>query len=311
MTIKRLATLVTCYNRKQKTLDGLKALFSQSALSELSLSVYLVDDGSTDGTADAVQAAYPQVILIKGNGNLFWNGGMRTAFAAALEQDYDYYLLLNDDMLLYPEALEVLLKASDEAVAQGYPRPIIVGSTCDPETGSLTYGGFVRESWWRPLRFLLVEPGDQIKRCDTVNGNCVLVPRSVAQVVGNLDPAFTHYIGDLDYGLRAQQRGCTVWIAPGYVGMCSQNLRPRSLTETVSDSPWYQQWKQIGQPKGLNFSEATLTPLNEWRVFAQRHAGLFWPVYWLFPYIRLLLIPFVSTVRQFQNRKHSSFDRGA
>jgi GT2 family glycosyltransferase len=139
----------------------------------------------------------------------------------------------------------------------------------------------------------------------------VLVPKSVAQVAGNLDPAFTHYIGDLDYGLRAQQRGCTVWIAPGYVGTCSQNLRPRSLTETVSDSPWHQQWKQIGQPKGLNFSEATLTPLNEWRVFAQRHAGLFWPVYWLFPYIRLLLIPFVSIVRQFQNRKHSSFDRGA
>jgi GT2 family glycosyltransferase len=300
MTIKSIATLITCYNRKQKTLDSLKALFSQTVFSQVALSIYLVDDGSTDGTAEAIQAAYPQVILIKGSGNLFWNGGMRTAFAAALEQDHDYYLWLNDDTSLYPEALKLLLSTSDEVIAQGHSRAIIVGSTQDSETGAFTYGGFLRGSWWRPLRFPQVEPGDKTKPCDTINGNCVLIPRSVAQVVGNLDPAFTHYMGDIDYGLRAQKQGCTVWIAPGYIGTCSENLRPRSLSETISDLPWYQQWKRIGQPKGLNFSEVTLTPLNEWKVFTQRHGGPLWPIYWLFPYIRVFLIPFVGIFRQLQ-----------
>jgi GT2 family glycosyltransferase len=301
-----IATLITCYNRKQKTLDSLKSLFSQSVCSQVSLSVYLVDDGSTDGTAAAVTEAYPQVTVIEGNGNLFWNGGMRMAFAAALDRDYDYYLWLNDDTLLYPEALKGMLQTADVLLTQGNSQAIVVGSTHDPQTSILTYGGMVRSSWYRPLRFPLVAPSDRPQRCDTLSGNCVLIPRAVARSVGNLDPAFTHYMGDLDYGLRTQQQGGTVWIAPGYIGTCSQNLRPSSWTQTSADAPWYQQWQRLGQPKGLNFSEVTLTPLDEWKVFAQRHAGPLWPVYWLFPYVRLLLLPFGSIFRQFKQIEPTS-----
>jgi GT2 family glycosyltransferase len=293
-----IAALMTCHNRKQKTLDSLKSLYSQSIGAQVSLAVYLVDDGSTDGTAAAVKECYPQVIPIQGDGNLFWNGGMRMAFAAALDRDYDYYLWLNDDTLLYPGAIAGLLQTADDVSAQGDDRAVIVGSTCDPETGLFTYGGLVRGHWYRPLRFPLVEPGDAPKRCDTLNGNCVLIPRSVAEVVGNLDPAFTHYMGDLDYGLRTQKQGCTVWIAPSYVGTCSQNLRPRNWTETISDLPWYRQWQRIWQPKGVNLIEVTLPPVAEWKIFAQRYAGPLWPVYWLFPYARLLLLPIVSMFRQ-------------
>jgi GT2 family glycosyltransferase len=295
-----IATLITCHNRKQKTLDSLNSLFTQNDRAEISLAVYLVDDGSTDGTAAAVKQAYPQTHLIQGDGNLFWNGGMRMAFAAALDRDYDYYLWLNDDTILYPNAVWELLQTSVEVLARGSSPAIIVGSTCDPETGIFTYGGMVRESWWRPLRFPFLKPGKEPKRCDTINGNCVLIPRAVVRVVGNLDPAFTHYMGDLDYGLRTQQQGCTVWIAPGYVGTCSQNLRPRNLTQTIADLPWYQQLLRVGQPKGLSLKEVTLSPLDEWQIFAQRHGGLLWPIYWVFPYLRLFLIPLASILRQFQ-----------
>lgn len=129
MAIKRIATLITCYNRKQKTLESLTALFSQSILTEISLSVYLVDDASTDGTAAAVKELYPQVIILKGDGTLFWNRGMRKAFAVALEQGYDYYLWLNDDTELYPNALLTLLQTSQQLTQQGEARAIVVGST--------------------------------------------------------------------------------------------------------------------------------------------------------------------------------------
>jgi GT2 family glycosyltransferase len=68
-----------------------------------------VDDGSTDDTATAVSQRFPQVKILQGTGSLFWNGGMRIAFAQALQHDYDYYLWLNDDTVLYPNALETLL----------------------------------------------------------------------------------------------------------------------------------------------------------------------------------------------------------
>ncbi len=299
MPNRTIATLITCHNRKQKTLDCLAALANQSA-STIALAIYLVDDGSTDGTAAAVSAAYPQVKLIQGDGNLFWNGGMRLAFATALELDYDYYLWLNDDTLLYPDALRILLETADRVAAQGRDPAAIVGSTCDPETGAFTYGGMVRDSWLRPLRFPQVRPGDEPIQCDTLNGNCVLIPRAVASVVGNLDPAFIHYMGDIDYGLRAKQQGCTVWIAPGYLGTCSQNVRPSNASETVVTTSWDRQLQQIGRPKGLNLSNVTLSSLAEWKAFSQRHAGPLWPIYWFSPYTRLLVSPIANLFRQFQ-----------
>jgi GT2 family glycosyltransferase len=296
MNRNRLAALLTCYNRKQKTLASLTALFDQQLPAEVTIDVYLVDDGSTDGTADAVRQSYPQVNILQGNGSLFWNGGMRQAFAEAIKQDYDYYLWLNDDTILYPNALSKLLETFHQLVEHGKHRAIVAGSTCDPHTGTLTYGGVRRRSRLRPLKFDLLEPGEQAKRCDTINGNCVLIPREVVQAVGNLDPGFTHYIGDWDYGLRAQQQGCTTWITPGYVGTCSQNYQPgrgANSSETAGDP-----LKKMSQPKGLTVQQEILYPFREWRVFAQRHGGLLWPIYWLIPYRRLVLISLVSSPRK-------------
>lgn len=286
MNCDRIAALLTCHNRKPMTLACLLALFNQELPSNVTIDVYLVDDASTDDTAEAVSQSYPQVKILQGDGSLFWNGGTRVAFAEAMKYDYDYYLWLNNDTFVYPNALSNLVETFHNLRIRGEQRAIITGSTCDPNTKALTYGGVVRRSRWRPLKFDLMEPGEEAKRCDTMNGNCVLIPREVVQVVGNLEPAFTHYAGDWDYGLRAQQQGCTVWVAPGYVGTCSGNYQPGS----TADSPVAlgEGLKKIAQPKGLPVREQVLHPFWEWKVFAQRHAGLFWPIYWLIPYRRLL-----------------------
>jgi len=131
-----IAALLTCFNRKEKTLACLKALFNQALPANVDISAYLVDDASTDGTAAAVQQTYPQVKIFSGDGNLFWNGGMRVAFSEAMKDDPDYYLWLNDDTRLDPEALNVLLTTSSELMKKGEKRAIVAGSTRDPEIGN-------------------------------------------------------------------------------------------------------------------------------------------------------------------------------
>ena len=79
-----VAVLVTCFNRMQITLRCLRDLTKEPLSSTLSLSVYLVDDASTDGTREAVCSEFPAVHLLNGNGHLFWGGGMRLAFGEAL-----------------------------------------------------------------------------------------------------------------------------------------------------------------------------------------------------------------------------------
>ncbi len=289
---------MTCHNRKSKTLATLESLFQQRSIDEIGHKVYLVDDGSTDGTSQAVQQTYPDVNIFSGDGNLFWNGGMRVAFSEAIKDDPDYYLWLNDDTILYPEALSSLLITSRQLFVQGEKKAIVAGSTCDPETGNFTYGGIVKITPLLPFKFRFLEPTKAAHPCDSMNGNCVLIPRSVVELVGNLDPAFIHYLSDWEYGLRARQKGCTVWIAPGYQGSCSAN--PQSTT--IAAANMSEGLQKMNQPKGLAFKDATLQPWEEWKVFAQRHGGLFWPVYWLLPYRRLVWFSVLSKLGFTKNK---------
>lgn len=280
MESEKIAVLITCFNRRNKTLQALEALFKQVLPPEIKLTVYLVDDGSSDGTSEAVSQNYPQVKILQGNGSLFWNGGMRMAFGEALKYDFDYYLWLNDDTTLYPDAVEKLLKTYHPLSNRSKNGVVIVGATCDVNTGVLTYSGMVRSTWWHPVKFRLAEPGEEAKLCDTMNGNCVLIPRAIAKLVGNLDPNFTHSTGDLDYGLRVKQNQGSVWLAPDYVGTCELNsLRGNAWEEP--EMSLGDRWKKALNPKGL--------PPGEWKVFTQRHTGILWPFYWSLPYVRLLL----------------------
>lgn len=280
----RIAAILTCHNRQQKTLECLTALFQQDCIDQINVDVYLTDDGSTDGTADAIREAYPQVKVLSGDGSLFWGGGMAKAFAAAVQGNYDYYLWLNDDTILYPDALSKLFLTYTEITSNGNTKVVITGSTRDQKTGEHTYGGVVRPSpLLRPLRFEALLPTDRPQPCETINGNCVLISRTAAQAVGNIDLAFTHYAGDFDYGLRSVQQGCLVYIPPGYVGTCSANDTAKAAP------PMKEGLKKIQGPKGVAISDTTLHPIDEWKVFAQRYAGPLWPVYWLAPYRRLLL----------------------
>jgi len=270
--MSNLVILLAAHNRKPQTLACLVALSGQTDIPVgLKFQFFLVDDGCTDGTVDAVVERFPEVKILAGTGNLYWNGGMRLAFGTALLENFDYYLWLNDDTLLFPNAVSRLLAAS----VQFEDQAIVVASVQDAQTGQLTYGGVRRLHRWKPLRFTQITPVDKPTPVETMNGNCVLIPCAVAQKIGNLDPTFTHGIGDYDYGLRARQQGVEIYLAAGYYGYCSRN------SPQEKENSWLARWNYLISYKGL--------PPKEWGIFARRYAGSFWPIFWLSPYIHHML----------------------
>jgi len=273
-----IAVLITCHNRKVQTIACLDRLFTQQLPQSHTLSVYLVDDGCTDGTAEAVRAAYPAVMILKGNGSLFWCNGMRLAWQHAAQRDPDFYLWLNDDTLLRPDCLAVLLAAWNESATPSGNGGIVVGTCCDPITAEFSYGGQMLRGH-HPARLRPVAPDPvSVKRCDTFNGNCVLVGRAAFQTLGIMR-SFKHAISDTDYGLLAKRAGVQVVVAPGYVAECGANPQPGSWYSRTL--PRRERWRILLSRKGL--------PPGDWWKFLWAHAGLGAFLYWPVPYLRVII----------------------
>ncbi len=274
----RIAVLITCHNRRDKTLICLRALFASELLAEVELHVILVDDGSTDKTAQFVAHEFPQVEILFGDGNLFWNRGMHRAFARAMEVGFDGYLWLNDDTVLYPKTVERLVSTANRLSKGQNQFCIVVGATEDDQ-GTLTYGGSIAVNRLQRFKFRKVWNADQPVECEAMNGNCVLIPHEVAKKIGNIDPEFEHAMGDIDYSLRARSAGFRVFSAPGFVGRCTAN--PIAHTFQDRSLGLKERWKFITSRKGV--------PVKSWYRFTRRHGGLFWPMYFVSPYLKQLL----------------------
>lgn len=234
--MQTIAVLLTVHNRKAKTLECLRRLYAQLPFEGYLLDVYVTDDGCTDGTPEAVKQQFPQVHIIHGDGNLFWNRGMFIAWQEAAKEDYDFYLWLNDDTLLLPNALKSLLASSQSKLNQA----IIVAANRAKKEEKVTYSGHNKNG--------KITPNGSLQSCDTFNGNCVLIPRYVYQKLGNLDWKFRHAIGDLDYGYRAKRAGIEMYVSSEYLGICDNN--PKLPAWARKEVPLLKRLKNLYSPLG-------------------------------------------------------------
>ena len=252
MMKQSIAVLLTVHNRKAKTLECLQRLYAQLPLDGYQVDVYLTDDGCTDGTPEAVRQQFPQVHIIPGDGNMFWNRGMYTAWQEAAKKDYDFYLWLNDDTFVYSNMLSTLLHASQ----QKENKAIIVAPTQSADHQTTTYGG-------RMANGQIAAVNGELTPIHHFNGNIVLIPRYVYQHLGNLDYYFTHSKGDFDYGLRAGKAGIGMYQVGTYLGECELH---ESLDKWCNpDVPFKQRWKMLHRPNGM--------PPKEMFYFEKRHKG--------------------------------------
>jgi len=237
--------------------------------------VYLTDDGSTDETSRLVETNFPNAIIVQGDGSLYWNRGMYSAWNRALNSQHDFYLLLNDDVQLESDAIFNLINLYYKSALDS----IIVGKTVDPFTKQTTYGALKRKNSISRNSFIPISAKSDI--AVTFNANCVLIPARAIESVGILDPFYTQQFGDIDLGLRFYSQGWEIIELPQPVANLRKNFAYTQMNFHLS----FKNFKSLlVDPKGI--------PIRELWHFLYKFNGVFAFFYFFSRYFKVLVLGF-------------------
>jgi hypothetical protein len=207
--------VVLTLNSKQETLQCLGSLFR---LDYAPYEVVLIDNGSTDGSWEAIRDAFPLAHVIHNEINLGVAGGRNLGIEHANRRfPYAYLLFLDNDAWMDPASLGVMVRAMQADPRIGLVTPKTYRPTSPPVFAS---AGGHRINWYVGT-IRTVGAGEEDRgQYDgwhplTCGGSGMLIRRAVVEEIGGFDDAFNPYgWEDLDFSLRARQAGFDIRLAP-------------------------------------------------------------------------------------------------
>jgi GT2 family glycosyltransferase len=220
-----VAIVAPVHNRRDITVQCLRSL-SRIRTGSFDVRIVIVDDGSTDGTSEAISREFPDVEIIKANGDLWFTEGTNVGVRRALESNPDYILMMNDDQVFDERFLELLVET-----AEANPRSVV---------------GPLLLLWDQPHRIFQIAPvwntwlggwqhwyqqtvwtvPDRPFEVDLIVGNCVLVPIAVIRECGLMNSKRYPNFGDAEYTPRLKRAGWRLLIDPRSRVFCQPNAVP-------------------------------------------------------------------------------------
>jgi len=207
----RLGVVVVNWNNKTDTLRCVASVM-QSDCSPL---ILVVDNGSTDGSAQAIQQAYPDLPILRNADNLGFTGGYNIGIRHLMSRGVDHVLLINNDAIVEPYTLSALSRAAISNPQAGF----LGAKVCaleEPHT-VLSAGGVLCDGWKPVHRGMgAVDMGqlDALAEVDFLSGCALLVSRRAIEATGMLDEKFFAYYEDVEWCYRGKKAGFKVLFVP-------------------------------------------------------------------------------------------------
>lgn len=270
----KILAIFTCYNRKGKTERCVHSLTEGNP--ECIFTFIAVDDGSCDGTRElllSMKKIY-DLYLLEGDGSLYYSGGMRKGMCYALQElsgDYDYLLMLNDDVVFFAGGVEGMIAQSKEQNGA-----VIAGAMCD-SAGRLSYGAV---KYIKGIKYRKLQIDEWRLKADTFNANAVLMPYNIFSQTGAIDAHYRHSLGDFDYGLEISRSGGVIYGSKQYIGHCEQN----DVKGTWGDA-------SLSRRERVKKKESVKgAPTRQWFYFLKKNFGVLMAVKGCCtPYVRIVL----------------------
>lgn len=203
--------IIPVFNRWHFTQACLKSLSRQS---DKRFKIIVVDHGSTDGTGGQIAQLFPDVIVLKGDENMWWTAAVNMGIKYALQHKAGYILTLNNDTVAEPGYVEQLYKAIENTPANS----LIGSASIDADTHQVTYCGekllWFAETSSPHVKHITAEPVNGLLEVTHFPGRGLLIPATVFDKIGLFDEKdFPHYMADYEFTLRAAKNGFLVFCA--------------------------------------------------------------------------------------------------
>ncbi len=208
MKDKSIFIVIPVHNRKEFTYNCLLSLGRQTVQN---FKIIVVDDGSTDGTDEMIQEQFPEVILLHGDGNLWWTGATNLGVRYALNQRAEYIMTLNDDTIAPSDFLEKMIYWAEKK-----PKALLGAFLLDAKTKKPVYGGAII-NWKLANSIALLDtlkPEDQhgLHEVTHFPGRGLLIPAEVFHKIGLYDAKrFPQAAADYDFTHRAVRAGYRIF----------------------------------------------------------------------------------------------------
>ena len=224
----RVEIVAPVHNRREITLQCLQSL-SRIDKTNLDVHVVIVDDGSTDGTSEAVRAQFSEVEIVEGDGNLWFTEGTNVGIRAALKHNPKYVLLINDDAVFDEKFLRRMVETAEKnprsvvgslLLLWDVPHKIFqVSPVWDTRAGGWRH-------WQNQTVWTVPKKAWEV---DIIVGNCVLVPAAAIGEAGLMNSKKYPNFGDVEYTPRLKKRGWRLLIEPRARVFCQPNNIPASV----------------------------------------------------------------------------------
>ncbi|MCC7352761.1 MAG: glycosyltransferase family 2 protein [Anaerolineae bacterium] len=200
--------------------DTVTCLRSLEHLNGTDHSIVAVDNGSTDGSAQVIREAFPDLLLLETGKNLGYAGGNNFGIRYALEHGARYVCILNNDVTVAPGFLTPMLAAFHQRAAAGVVTPLIAEMAAQAKTWEL--GNAINRQTGMVSRLHGGEPVSVLQALapfavDVASGAAMLVRREVFEHVGLLDEAFFLYYEETDWCTTVRRAGYEILAVPASV----------------------------------------------------------------------------------------------